>query len=72
MSVTSVDSNIEVSSNTQEAKFNAALDNAEQSAADDAEFNDALISQAVVIGGQFIIMPRAQEILKEAQSDDEE
>lgn len=72
MSVTSVDSSIEVSSNTQEAKFNAALDNAEQSAADDAEFNDALISQAVVIGGQFIIMPRAQEILKEAQSDDEE
>jgi hypothetical protein len=72
MSVTSVDSNIDVSSNTQEAKFNAALDNAEQSAADDAEFNDALISQAVVIGGQFIIMPRAQEILKEAQSDDEE
>ncbi|WP_434681719.1 hypothetical protein J3P77_10955 [Pseudomonas sp. R1-18] len=72
MSVTSVDSNIDVSSNTQEAKFNAALDNAEQSAADDAEFNDALISQAVVLGGQFIIMPRAQEILKEAQSDDEE
>ena len=72
MSVTSVDSNIDVSSNAQESKFNAALDNAEQSAADDAEFNDALISQAVVIGGQFIIMPRAQEILKEAQSDDEE
>jgi hypothetical protein len=72
MSVTSVDSNIDVSANTQEAKFNAALNNAEQSAADDAEFNDALISQAVVIGGQFIIMPRAQEILKEAQSDDEE
>lgn len=71
MSVTAVDSNIDVSS-TQEAKFDAALNNAEQSAADDAEFNEALISQAVVIGGQFIIMPRAQEILKEAQSDDEE
>lgn len=71
MSVTAVDSNIDTSS-SQEAKFDAALNNAEQSAADDAEFNEALISQAVVIGGQFIIMPRAQEILKEAQSDDEE
>jgi hypothetical protein len=71
MSVTAVDSNIDASS-SQEAKFDAALNNAEQSAADDAEFNEALISQAVVIGGQFIIMPRAQEILKEAQSDDEE
>ncbi|MEG5266157.1 hypothetical protein TRP66_17840 [Pseudomonas sp. JDS28PS106] len=72
MSVTPVDANLDISTNTQEAKFNAAVDNAEQSAADDAEFNDALISQAVIIGGQFIIMPRAQEILKEAQSDDEE
>lgn len=72
MSVTPVDANIDISANTQEARFNAAVENAEQSAADDAEFNDALISQAVIIGGQFIIMPRAQEILKEAQSDDEE
>ncbi|RRV10331.1 hypothetical protein EGJ27_01530 [Pseudomonas sp. v388] len=71
MSVTAVDSNIDVS-NTQQAKFDAAVNNAEQSAADDAEFNEALITNAVVIGGQFIIMPRAQEILKEAQSDDDE
>jgi hypothetical protein len=40
----------------------------------DEEFNDALITQAVTIGGQFIIMPKAQEMLNEAQSseDDEE
>jgi hypothetical protein len=40
----------------------------------DDELTEALITQAVTIGGQFIIMPKAQEMLNEAQSseDDEE
>lgn len=42
------------------------------SAQNDEELMDQMISQAIVLGGQFIIMPRAQEMLKEAQADDEE
>lgn len=41
------------------------------SAQNDEALMDQMISQAIVLGGQFIIMPRAQEILKEAQADDE-
>ncbi|WP_415845273.1 hypothetical protein ACMYUJ_00075 [Stutzerimonas zhaodongensis] len=53
---------------------NSADDFAEalNSAQNDEELMDQMISQAIVLGGQFIIMPRAQEILKEAQADDEE
>jgi hypothetical protein len=48
--------------------FTEALNTAQN---DDA-LMDQMITQAIVLGGQFIIMPRAQEILKEAQADDEE
>jgi len=41
-------------------------------ASPDAKFTDALITQAVTIGGQFIIMPKAQEMLNDAMSDDDE
>jgi hypothetical protein len=66
-------------SNYQEAEFNAALDNASVRAAAASEesgdvsddFMDQLIGQAVVMGGQFIVMPLAQNLLKEAQEDDE-
>ncbi|KGS12703.1 MULTISPECIES: hypothetical protein [Pseudomonas syringae group] len=70
MSVNSVDSNVDVNVSSQESRFNAAVENAEQ-ASSDSEFNEAMITQAVTIGGQFIIMPRAQEMLNEAQSDDD-
>ncbi|SDU97094.1 hypothetical protein [Pseudomonas mucidolens] len=70
MSVTPISENNAVTA-TSEAQFNAAVDNA-KSELSDAELTEALITQAVTIGGQFIIMPRAQEILNEAQSDDDE
>ncbi|MCQ4260215.1 hypothetical protein [Stutzerimonas stutzeri] len=55
-------------------QVNSADDFAEalNSAQNDEELMDQMITQAIVLGGQFIIMPRAQEILKEAQADDEE
>jgi hypothetical protein len=73
MSVTPIDSTATTTSATSEAQFNAAVDKSKTEMSDD-EFNDALITQAVTIGGQFIIMPKAQEMLNEAQSseDDEE
>ncbi|MBC3345590.1 hypothetical protein HU811_02960 [Pseudomonas sp. SWRI196] len=70
MSVTPISDNNAVTA-PSEARFNAAVDNA-KSELSDAELTEALITQAVTIGGQFIIMPRAQEILNEAQSDDDE
>jgi hypothetical protein len=55
-------------------QVNSADDFAEalNSAQNDEELMDQMITQAIVLGGQFIIMPRAQDILKEAQADDEE
>lgn len=78
MSVNPIENGTTVS-NFQEADFNAALDNASVSAAAAPEesgdvgddFMDQLIGQAVVMGGQFIVMPLAQNLLKEAQEDDE-
>ncbi|MGY2288510.1 hypothetical protein ACW9H6_01195 [Pseudomonas sp. SDO528_S397] len=75
MSVTAVDSNLAPGGATPEAKFNAAVDNAkanEPSDTSDADFNTALVQNAVMIGGQFIIMPKMQEILNDALSDDDE
>ncbi|ARB28096.1 hypothetical protein HX787_10080 [Pseudomonas tolaasii] len=79
MSVTAVDSNLAPGGASPEAKFNAAVDKAkaadqpaDTSDADDAKFNDALITQAVTIGGQFIIMPKMQELLNDAMSDDDD
>ena len=73
MSVSPVDSSTPSVGASPEAKFNAAVDKSKTEMSDE-EFNDALITQAVTIGGQFIIMPKAQEMLNEAQSseDDEE
>lgn len=67
MAVSSVDGNSTVE-NTLEAEFDQALENAQ--AGDD--LTDDMITQAIILGGQFIVMPRAQEILKEATADDEE
>lgn len=71
MSVSPIDSIQGPGAVSSEAKFNAALNNAKDSKLNDEEFNEALITQAVTIGGQFIIMPKAQEMLNEAQADDD-
>lgn len=52
-------------------RFEAAVDSA-KSQTSEAQLQDELISNAVSIGGQFIIMPRAQEIFQEAMSSDDE
>ena len=72
MSVSPIDSVTQVTP-TQEVQFNAAVDKSKSQISDD-ELTEALVNQAVTIGGQFIIMPKAQEMLNEAQSseDDEE
>lgn len=66
MAVTQVDGNTSPQ-NTPEAEFDQALENAQGGA-----MTDDMITQAIILGGQFIVMPRAQEILKEATADDEE
>ncbi len=66
MAVSSVDGNTSPQ-NTPEAEFDQALENAQGEA-----MTDDMITQAIILGGQFIVMPRAQEILKEATADDEE
>jgi len=66
MAVSSVDGNITVE-NTPEAEFDQALENAQAD-----ELTNDMVTQAIILGGQFIVMPRAQEILKEATADDEE
>ena len=71
MAVSPIDPTAGSSAGSPEAKFNDAVDNA-QSGVDDPEFAEAMVSQAVVIGGQFIIMPKAMEIFNEAMSSDEE
>lgn len=72
MSVSPIDSTTSVTT-TPEAQFNAAVNKSKTEMSDD-ELTETLVTQAVTIGGQFIIMPKAQEMLNEAQSseDDEE
>jgi hypothetical protein len=76
MSVNSVDSATDLTLDPQ-VKFDAAVDKAKSEAADpdelsDDEFNDILVTQGVTIGGQFIILPIAQNILNESLSSDDE
>jgi hypothetical protein len=76
MSVNSVDSATDLALDPQ-VKFDAAVDKAKSEAADpdelsDDEFNDILVTQGVTIGGQFIILPIAQNILNESLSSDDE
>ncbi|MCY1187798.1 hypothetical protein D9M73_288250 [compost metagenome] len=71
MSINSVDPSAITDSPTggAEQTFNAALDGASGQLSD-AEFTDQLISGAVTVAGQMIIMPRANEMLNEAMSDE--
>ncbi|MDB6454406.1 hypothetical protein [Falsirhodobacter sp. 20TX0035] len=52
-----------------EAQFNAAVDNA-QNGGMTPELEEMMVSGAISIGGQMIIMPRANDILNEAMSDE--
>lgn len=68
MAVTPVD-NTQPAGSTQ-AQFDAAVNSSTDMT--DQELTDALVNQGVMIGGQFILMPKAQEMLNEAMSDDDE
>lgn len=72
MSISPVDGSTTQVSATPEAQFNAAVSKSKEAEMSDEEFTEALITQAVTIGGQFIIMPKAQEMLNEAQSSEDD
>nr|WP_314576626.1 hypothetical protein [uncultured Pseudomonas sp.] len=76
MSVNPVDSSIPLALDPQ-AQFDAAVDHAKRvevsgDELSDAEFDDILVTQGVTIGGQFIILPIAQNILNESMSSDDD
>lgn len=52
-----------------EQSFNEAIENSSTDLSD-AEFEEQLITGAITVGGQMIIMPRANDILNEAMSDE--
>jgi actin-related protein len=68
MAVNPIDST--QSTTDTQAKFEAAVDSSTQMS--DQDLTNELVSQGVIIGGQFILMPKAQEMLNEAMSDDDE
>lgn len=69
MSVTPVDSTIPGSADPQ-TQFDSAVNASSEMT--DEELTNELVSQGVIIGGQFILMPKAQEMLNEAMSDDDD
>ena len=74
MPVNPVDSSADLTVDPQ-VKFDAAVDKAKQDSSDelsDEEFTEILVSQGVVVGGQFIVLPMAQNILNEAMSSDDD
>lgn len=66
MSINPVDGSSSSTPDTQ-VQFDAAVDKSKSAVSDEA-LNEAMMEQAALVGGQFIIMPRAQEILGEAMS----
>lgn len=70
MAVNPIDNSV-IPTDTAEAQFNAAVENAEAELSD-AAFNDQMISGAITIGGQFILMPMAQNILNEGMSSEDD
>ncbi|MGK9065300.1 hypothetical protein [Stutzerimonas chloritidismutans] len=70
MAVNPVDNSV-TTPTSPEAEFNAAVDNAETELTD-AEFEEQMIAGAITIGGQFILMPMAQNILNEAMSGEDD
>ncbi|BBP77105.1 hypothetical protein CCU68_22565 [Pseudomonas gingeri NCPPB 3146 = LMG 5327] len=53
------------------SKFDAAVDKAADSSSDDQKITDFMVQGAIQIGGQFIIMPRLNELLNDAMADDD-
>ncbi|TLX56896.1 hypothetical protein DN824_13650 [Stutzerimonas nosocomialis] len=70
MAVNPVDNSV-ITPTSAEAEFNAAVENSEAGLSDEA-FTEQMISGAITIGGQFILMPMAQNILNEAMSSEDE
>lgn len=67
--ISGVDSVSVRSASNGEAAFDQALENA-QNGGMTPELEEMMIEGAVTIGGQMIIMPRANDILNEAMSDE--
>ncbi|UFH50025.1 hypothetical protein [Pseudomonas sp. KNUC1026] len=70
MAVTPTDATGASNESNPQTKFDAAVDSS--SGMTEQQLTDELINQGIVIGGQFIIMPKAQEILNEAMSSDDD
>lgn len=74
MPVNPVSGSVELPVIHAQAEFDGALDNARAAVPSSDElpegFDDALISGAITVGGQMIMMPRANDILGEAMSDE--
>jgi hypothetical protein len=66
--ISGVDS-VAVSTANGEAAFDAAVNNAQANELT-PELEEMMIEGAITIGGQMIIMPRANDILNEAMSDE--
>ncbi|GGB05725.1 hypothetical protein GCM10011491_37270 [Brucella endophytica] len=66
--ISGVDS-VSVSTSNGEAAFDAAVNNAQQSDIT-PELEAMMIEGAITVGGQMILMPRANDILNEAMSDE--
>ncbi|OHV79425.1 hypothetical protein [Rhizobium sp. LCM 4573] len=60
---------VSFSTSSGEAAFDAAVNNA-QSGEMTPEMEEMMIEGAITIGGQMILMPRANDILNEAMSDE--
>ncbi|AMB84963.1 hypothetical protein AWM79_06420 [Pseudomonas agarici] len=54
-----------------QSKFDAAVDKASDTSGDDQQLTDFMVQGAIQIGGQFIIMPRLNELLNDAMADDD-
>jgi hypothetical protein len=67
--ISGVDSELIPTASNGEAAFDAAINNA-QSGEMTPEIEEMMIEGAITVGGQMIIMPRANDILNEAMSDE--
>lgn len=69
MSISPVSGTDAVTPAPNEAAFDAAVQNA-QSGEMTPELEEMMVEGAITIGGQMILMPRANDILNEAMSDE--
>ncbi|ENA29751.1 MULTISPECIES: hypothetical protein [Pseudomonas] len=69
MATAPIDNSSTGSVTNSEQTFDAALESSDTGMTDE-EFTQQLVDGAVTVAGQMIIMPRANEILNEAMSDE--